>query len=365
MNKSVISLRIFLIKCTAIPIKFIDQHLIFYNACVGNPYGIEIRDVIKYLDIKKKEIFISRFRDRFVKNVDYITEEQETKRMVKGDVATKYYMTLDTFEKICMTTHTAKGNQVQDYFILLRKFIQYYNEHMLNMVMNSDKVVYIFAVNKKRNIYKIGQTSNLRKRLHSYITGREKHPDIQFIMQIDDPKKVEKCTQSLIDEYIYKEHQELYKIPFEKVRTAIFYCGLSAKNVDIIDDKNMDTYILFDTKFDDKLDKTMPPNLTVTKAKSHKNIKTKKPHSIKPNGKKKSIKKLINTKTKTLKLKRNSKKQVIHTKNNSKKKSIKKLVKTKSNSKKHNVKKPKRNKRNNVQTQNRKNTKNKGVKKAK
>jgi hypothetical protein len=50
-SKQNISLRYFLIHYTAIPIKFINEHLKFYDMCDINTFGIDIYSVIKYLEI--------------------------------------------------------------------------------------------------------------------------------------------------------------------------------------------------------------------------------------------------------------------------------------------------------------------------
>ena len=53
-NQKEITLRNFLIKYTAIPIKFINEHLKFYESCDKNIFGIDLFNVIKYLNVKKK-----------------------------------------------------------------------------------------------------------------------------------------------------------------------------------------------------------------------------------------------------------------------------------------------------------------------
>ena len=45
-----------------------------------------------------------------------------------------YYLSFDCFEKICMMSRTEQGNSVRDYFITLRKFIDYYREHFANKI---------------------------------------------------------------------------------------------------------------------------------------------------------------------------------------------------------------------------------------
>ena len=146
----------------------------------------------------------------------------------KSEKRVDYFLSLDCFEKICMESRTEKGKAVRDYFILLRKFIDYYKTHFasnINMLAKKNKYVYIILVNKDKNIQKFGRTENMRKRLYTYATGKEKHPDIKFILIVDDPKQVENCTKVFIEKYKFKNKQELYKIEHDKLKSIVFDCA--------------------------------------------------------------------------------------------------------------------------------------------
>ena len=111
---------------------------------------------------------------------------------MKGEQDTFYYLSFDGFEKVCMSSRSEKGNAVRDYFITLRKFIEYYRQHIannINSMAKKGKCIYIILANKDKSIFKVGRTKDMRKRLYSYATGKDKHPDIKFIMLIEDAKK--------------------------------------------------------------------------------------------------------------------------------------------------------------------------------
>ena len=65
-----------------------------------------------------------------MENIDYVKIYEENKKKLKGDKIINYMISLDTFEKICLTSKSKNANSVRDYFILLRKFIQYYKNHI-------------------------------------------------------------------------------------------------------------------------------------------------------------------------------------------------------------------------------------------
>ena len=105
---------------------------------------------------------------------------------------------------------------------MLRKFIDYYKQHISDKIMEltkTHKYIYILLVNKDKKIFKLGRTGDIRKRLQAYSTGKDKHPDIKFIMIVNDSKKVEnrakiflKAKQFKAIKNFIKENLELLKI---------------------------------------------------------------------------------------------------------------------------------------------------------
>ncbi len=136
-----------------------------------------------------------------------------------------------------------KAEKVRDYFILLRKFINYYKNHINKMISESKKYIYILLVNKNKNIFKIGNTTNIRNRLRTYATGTDVHPDIKFIMTIDEPKQVEQCIKIFLKDYEYKKRHEIYKIDIDLIKNVIFSCN---ELNNIKEHKNSDAYIIYD-----------------------------------------------------------------------------------------------------------------------
>ena len=248
-NSNSITLKDFLKRFTAISNSFIDEYLSFYDMCVNNQFGIDLDKVIDYLEIVKKEKFYKRFRGNYQEQLDYkiLRFKQKSIRGVKD---TKYYINLDTFEKICMMSKSQKANAVRDYFILLRKFINYYKNHISGMILDkiiNKKVMYIIVVNKGKKINKLGRSKNQRKRMYGYATGKDVHPDIKFIILVDDALKVENCTKIFLEQYRYRGKSELYKVDVDFLKSLLFDC---AEIGGTIYKKNMmkkyDVYVMYD-----------------------------------------------------------------------------------------------------------------------
>ncbi len=212
-----INLKDFLKKYTAVSSNFIDEYYSFYEMCEKEKYGILLDNVIEYLEVKNADRFYENFRKKYEENIDYIKKNIQNEKMVEGKKYTLYYVSLDTFEKICMMSKAEKANKVRDYFIILRKFIQYYKDHISNMIIENalkypNGYVYIILVNKGKNIFKFGKTKNVKNRLKNYATGSEVHPDIKFIILVKDKDIVENCVKDLIKNHQYKPNKEVYKV---------------------------------------------------------------------------------------------------------------------------------------------------------
>lgn len=301
----------FLNKYTAVPQKFITEYYAFYEMCDGKHFGIELNYVIKYLQIKKLEKFYQNFINKYILNVDYVKYSIDNQRRKKNKQYIYYYITLDTFERICMMSKAKKAEPVRDYFIMLRKFIQYYKNHIAKMIMDNNLQqpkgqIYIILANKHKNIFKIGKTDDIRSRLRNYATGKDVHPDIKFIMLVDDKDVVENCVKDLIKSHQYKLGQEIYKVDIDVIKAAVFDCAnLNVKYNEITKNKNMDAYVIFD---DSEVDNIKPQKAHTQSKKNSKQSKkiTKQSKKITKQSKKKTNLSKKNTQFKKTKSSKNT-----------------------------------------------------------
>lgn len=244
-----ISLKDFLIKFTAVPEKFINEYYAFYKLCENETFGIPAEKVITYLGITNQYNFKERLRESYKLRIDYVII-RDMKKLTKGVKDAHYMLSFETFEKICMNSSTKKGQMFRDYFVMLRKFIDYYKQHIADKILEltqTSKFIYILTVNKQTDLLKLGRTGNMRKRLQAYSTGKEKHPDIKFIMIVEDDKRVEKCAKLFAKANQYKGNKELYKMHNDALRSIVTDCAKIDKSViERMKNPNLDTYIVYD-----------------------------------------------------------------------------------------------------------------------
>ena len=244
-------LKDFLIKYTAISKKFINNYYKFYDICLNNTFGISVESVADYLGITNISHFTERIRKKYVIKIDYVIIRRKGES-VKDVKDVYYFISFDCFEKICMQSKTKMANDVRDYFIILRKFIDYYKDHFANKInelVEMNKSIYIILANKNKSILKIGKSNNMRKRLINYSTGKDKHPDIKFIMHTTDPDTIENCSKIFAKAYKLRGKQELYKMDIDKLKQIIFDCAMIKNKIDNYDPNNIkiyDTYVIFD-----------------------------------------------------------------------------------------------------------------------
>lgn len=245
-----ITLKDFLKKYTAISNKFIDEYYSFYEKSENNRFSIKVEDVMKYLNIQNKKKFEERLRTNFILRKDYEIIRYLHK-LEKGKKDAIYLLSFEGFERVCMASNTEKGKVFRDYFIMLRKFIDYYKDHFANKInelAKGNKHIYILMVNKNKDLLKLGRAGNIRNRLKSYATGKETHPDVKFIMIVDDAKKVEQCAKIFIKQFQHKPNTELYRMNIDDLKRTIFGCAeldeLIIKNAS--DTKKYDTYVVYD-----------------------------------------------------------------------------------------------------------------------
>jgi len=131
---------------------------------------------------------------------------------------------------------------------MLRKFIDYYKNHISDKILDlvsNKQYIYILGINKKKNIFKVGRTENIRKRLYAYATGLEKHPDILFILIVDNPQNIENCVKLFADKQ--RNNKEQYNIDFDLLKKTIFTCASLDKEIlEKTSDKSIESYIVYD-----------------------------------------------------------------------------------------------------------------------
>ena len=93
-----------------------------------------------------------------------------------------------------------------------------------NMTKNKYPKGMHFYVLKDEDMYKIGYTKDLTKRLATYNTGNANKASYTYYKKTDCAKEIEECMKALLNEYIYKSDKEFYNCSLNKILTEVRKC---------------------------------------------------------------------------------------------------------------------------------------------
>ena len=177
----------FILKYSFINSKFLDD---FYNIIHEdyieryNEFLIDSELLRKWLQIKNRRIFNDTIKKSYKKNIDYKLEKIKKSIGSGGQNFEVITLTPEASKKICLSTNSKLGPQVQQYFIDLEVILYKYKNYIIDgmsqkikqlennqkpKINSNKKIIYIFrALNSDLTLYKIGKTINSKTRFSSH-----------------------------------------------------------------------------------------------------------------------------------------------------------------------------------------------------
>jgi phage anti-repressor protein/predicted GIY-YIG superfamily endonuclease len=232
----------FLKKYSTIPNQFLDDFfkLFNYESIDNTEKIVNGNDVIKWLDIHKHNLK-KTLKKSYIKDVDY-TISKIIKLKGKGGQTNEIIMlTIDCFKMLCQSTQSKKGKDVRRYFIDVEKLLNKYKSYIIEGLEDKVKllqknrkpkinpqkgVIYVFRTpdTPENNLYKIGRTIDLKKRLQSHSSGLSEDIDVLFIQEVDDVNKIEKCAKEAMKKFQYRKYKEVYQVNIDVIKFIIKNC---------------------------------------------------------------------------------------------------------------------------------------------
>ena len=74
-------------------------------------------------------------------------------------------------------------------------------------------------------IYKVGFSTNLLKRLRVYQTGKLEDIDVVYVYKTDNCQAVERCVKSLVEGYRLDNNKEIYQLSLDVLKSIMNGCG--------------------------------------------------------------------------------------------------------------------------------------------
>ncbi len=173
-----------------------------------------------------------RLSNRFSKNKNYIEKVDYIKIKNPKTSSVTYMLNYQCFERLAMSGDSVKSESVRNYFVKLREFLTDNQKVILQSMNNKDKLkkyvgyecIYFFAADERRNLNKIGITSDIISRLKTYNTGRINEIDLKYLAVVKNSKLIEKCVKLKLKGKQFYENREIYEVEPEKLKKIIVDC---------------------------------------------------------------------------------------------------------------------------------------------
>ena len=194
-------------------------------------FDINENNVSKYLDIsiltlRKRLNNVFSKSKRFIEKVDYIKLKIENTNKII------YMLNYACFEKLAMSGDSKKSETIRMYFTKLREFITN-NQYLIYQAIenkqllkeyNNFNTIYFFAVDERKNIFKLGESEKIINRLKNYNVGRIKDIELKYLALVKNSLIIEKCVKLKIKKNQVIKNREIYKIDPLKLKQIIKEC---------------------------------------------------------------------------------------------------------------------------------------------
>ena len=186
-------------------------------------FHIKDKDVAKYLGVEINTIR-KRLNNTLSKNINFIEKVDYIKIKTGKTDGVIYMINYQCFERLAMGGDSQQSESVRMYFIKLREFITENQKLIYQSMENYEdlkkysnfETIYFFAVDeRKQNIFKIGRTIDIIKRLRNYNVGRIKEVDLKYLALVKNAVLIENCMKLNLKKYKYmkiKKYILLYQI---------------------------------------------------------------------------------------------------------------------------------------------------------
>jgi phage anti-repressor protein/predicted GIY-YIG superfamily endonuclease len=222
---------------------FLDEFLGFYNErTLSTDLVINLEKVALWLDAPKSALK-KTLLESYKRNIDYsVSRIKKEKKSGSGGINKELIMiTPDTFKRMCMLSRTKKGGEVRQYFIELENLINRYKTYIIESlnkkigllennqkpIVTKDKgVIYIIQASDEENdsLYKLGKTTDIKKRIKNYNTGKADNVTVLFVYEVNDIDTVEKCVKTQMKKFQYRKYKEVYQININILKEVIQKC---------------------------------------------------------------------------------------------------------------------------------------------
>jgi len=212
-----------------------------------NEFLIDSEVLRKWLQINIKQQFNDTIKKSYKKNIDYKIEKVKKSEGSGGHNLEKITLTPEASKKICLSTKSKMGGQVQQYFldleVALYKYKNYIIEGMNNKIKQLEnnqkpkinankKIIYVFrALNTDLTLYKIGKTINSKTRFSKHNSPMANDLEVLFQYETENIDQVEMCIKAYMKKAQYRKYKEVYQVDLDIIKKTIKNCDVEINEI--------------------------------------------------------------------------------------------------------------------------------------
>ena len=207
-----------------------------------NEFLIDSEILRKWLQINIKRSFNDTIKKTYKKNIDYKIEKIKKSEGSGGHNLEIITLTPEAAKKICLSTNSKMGGQVQQYFLDLEIALYKYKNYIIDgmntkitqlennqktKINTTKKIIYVFrALNTDLTLYKIGKTINSKTRFSKHNSPMANDLEILFQYETENIDQVELCIKAHMKKAQYRKYKEIYQVDLSIIKKTIKNCDV-------------------------------------------------------------------------------------------------------------------------------------------
>jgi phage anti-repressor protein len=227
---------------------FVNVHFVkdFYNIIKEDyierysEFLIDSEILRKWLTILNRRIFNDTIKRSYKKNIDYIIKKVKKSEGSGGQNFEVITLTPEAAKKICLSTNSKKGGQVQQYFLDLEVALYKYKNYIIDgmekkikqlennqkpKINSNKKIIYVFkALNTDLTLYKIGKTINSKTRFSKHNSPMANDLEVLFQYETENIDQVESCIKAQMKKAQYRKYKEIYEVDLDIIKKSLKNC---------------------------------------------------------------------------------------------------------------------------------------------
>ena len=212
-----------------------------------NEFLIDSEILRKWLEIANRRIFNDTIKRSYKKNIDYTIKKVKKSEGSGGQNYEVITLTPEASKKICLSTNSKMGGQVQQYFLDLEVALYKYKNYIIEgmnkkieqlennqkpKINANKKIIYVFrALNTDLTLYKIGKTINSKTRFSKHNSPMANDLEVLFQYETENIDQVEMCIKAYMKKAQYRKYKEVYQVDLDIIKKTIKNCDVEINEI--------------------------------------------------------------------------------------------------------------------------------------